>query len=114
MKRVLDVAEERTEDDLKQATIPVLSPCPGDESDQALRRYAKDWIRKQGRYSVEAKFHKFKPSERIAWKYDDGTEDLLYGAIVLTWWDRPELTADERQELEWRRSQEEKKRRFSD
>lgn len=105
--RILPEFSVTSEGDLHQATIPVSDANPGDDTDQALRRYARDWIKKQGRYSVEAKFQKFKPSDHKVWQHDDGKETRLHGAIILTWWPQPELSDFEqleRMQRERRRS----------
>lgn len=87
------------EDDLYIATIPVVRENPGDRTDKALRRYARDWIRKQGSFSVEDAFEKFKPEHRVCWDHDDGSKTPIAGAIRLTWWERPALSDREKLEL---------------
>jgi hypothetical protein len=91
-QRILPECVVTSEGDLHQATIPVAGTNPGDETDQAMRRYARDWVKKQGKYSVEVKFQKFKPSDKKVWQYDDGRETPIVGAIILTWWPQPELS----------------------
>lgn len=87
------------EDDIYIATIPVQRENPGDRADRALRKYARDWVRKQGNFSVEDAFEKFKPEQRVCWDHDDGRQTPIAGAIRLTWWKRPELSDREKLEL---------------
>ena len=87
------------EGDLYIVTIPVQTENSGDRTDRALRKYARDWVRKQGSYSVEDAFEKFKPEHRVCWDHDDGTKTPIAGAIRLTYWERPELSPREKLEL---------------
>lgn len=93
------MADAQEEGDLRTATIPVVFELSGDTADQALRKYARDWIRKQGEFSVDARFKKMKNQ---SWWDDDGKETRICGAIVLTWWPRPKLSDEEKRDLEWR------------
>lgn len=103
-ERVLPVLVDPTEEgDLCQVSIPVTAENPADKADQALRRYSKDWIKKQGRFNVEAKFQ---PLKNKSWFDDEGKETPLVGLIVLTWWPQPELSEFDK----WEREKAERKR----
>ena len=96
--RILPVLGESSEEgDLCQASIPIIHENPADKTDIALRRYSKDWIRKQGAFSVEVKFQ---PMRGKSWFDDEGKETPLCGLIILTWWPQPELTEHEKWERE--------------
>lgn len=97
--RVLPECTIAHEDDLYIASIPVQRENPGDKADRALRKYARDWLRKQGDFHVEDAFETFKPEQRVVWDCDDGSKIRLTGAIRLTWWERPPLSDRERLEL---------------
>tara|TARA_R110002126_G_scaffold416_11_gene2847 strand:+ start:130 stop:510 length:381 start_codon:yes stop_codon:yes gene_type:complete len=87
-ERILPECGDKVEEgDLCRVSIPVLGENFGDSTDAVLRRYAKDWVKKQGRFNVEATFRKAKTS--ITWESDDGTKTPLYGVIILSWWPRP-------------------------
>ena len=97
-KRIIPaIAESAEEGDLCQASIPISAENPADKTDQALRRYSKDWIKKKGRFNVEAKFQAMKGK---SWYDDDGKETPLHGLIVLTWWPQPELSEFDKWERE--------------
>jgi len=103
-ERILPVLADSTEEgDLCQASIPVRAENPADKADQALRRYAKDWIKKQGRFNVEAKFQ---PVKNKSWYDDENNETPLTGLIVLTWWPQPELSDFDK----WEREKAERRR----
>jgi len=96
-----DVMEDK---DFSQVSIPVGAPNLADRTEQALRKYSKDWIRKQGRNTVDAKYL---PCRGRSWYDDDGTETPLSGIIILSWWPKPELTELEQWEKDkYRRKKE--------
>jgi hypothetical protein len=83
--RILAESETTESDDLCQARIPVASPNPADRKDVVMRKYAQDWVKQRGDFTVEARFES---AIGKSW-YDDKEEIPLYGIIVLTWW-KPE------------------------
>jgi len=86
--RVLPVVSLQEESDLYIAKIPVRHRNPGDKGDVALRRYAADWIRKSGkRLGVDVRFQEMKGQ---FWHDGEGGEIPIVGALVLTWWQKPE------------------------
>ena len=86
--RILPKSQETEEDDLCQAMIPITRPNPAEKTEQTLRRYAKDWVKRRGDFAAEAKFQKAEGDFRF-WRDEDGTETPLYGILVLTWWKAP-------------------------
>ena len=94
-----ETASSFSEGDLHQVSIPILAANPGDGTDQTLRRYAKDWVKKQGAFNVESKFQ---PLKGKSWIDDEGKETPLHGLIELTWWPQPALTEHEKWEREKR------------
>lgn len=103
--RILPVVADSTEEgDLCIVSIPVKMENPADKTDQALRRYSKDWIKKQGSFNVESRFQ---PLKNQAWYDDDGNQEcFVIGLIVLTWWPQPELSEFEK----WEREKAERRR----
>lgn len=102
--RILPVLAESTEEgDLCQVKVPVRLENPADKADMALRKYSRDWIKKQGKFNVEAKYQAL---QNQSWFEDDGTEIPLVGLLVLTWWPQPELTEFEK----WEREKAERRR----
>jgi hypothetical protein len=88
--RILPVAALTSDADLHIAKIPVRMFNPGDKKDVTLRRYAADWIRKAGeRIGVDARFEEMRGQ---VWHQDDGEEIPIVGAVVLTWWQKPEMS----------------------
>jgi hypothetical protein len=92
--RVVDWAERTSEGDLHIARIPVRFVESSDRTDQALRRYCKDWIRGQSKeLAVDARFQPLSGQEAIF--HDDRKEPhqtfTICGVLVLKWWPRPEL-----------------------
>lgn len=88
--RILPVAARTSDADLHIAKIPVRMLNPGDKKDVTLRRYAADWIRKSGeRIGVDARFEEMRHQ---FWHQDDGEEIPIVGAMVLTWWQKPEMS----------------------
>jgi hypothetical protein len=98
-ERVLPVADtDIKEGDFRRVTIPVQRENPGDKTDQTLRRYAKDWIKKQGSFNVECRFQPL-PSGAI-YTAPDGKQCPVSGVIDLSWWPQPELSEYEKWERE--------------
>tara|TARA_R110002126_G_scaffold100926_1_gene232727 strand:- start:4 stop:384 length:381 start_codon:yes stop_codon:yes gene_type:complete len=96
--RVLErTATVVSEGDLHQVTIPILAANPADATDQTLRRYAKDWVKKQGAFNVESRFQ---PLKGKSWFDDEGKGTPLHGLIELTWWPQPDLSDFEKWERE--------------
>jgi hypothetical protein len=93
------VAEHTTEGDLTRVTIPVREVNPADRTDRAMRQYASDWIRKHGKFTVDARYQKLVWQ---SWFDDSGAATPLAGVIVLQWWPQPELTEMEQWERESR------------
>ena len=88
--RIMPVAATHAEADLHIAKIPVRMHNPGDKKDVTMRRYAADWIRKSGeRIGVDARFEEMRGQ---FWHQEDGEQIPVVGALVLTWWQKPEIS----------------------
>lgn len=62
----------------------------GDKTDQALRRFAADWLRTHTKEcSVDTKFEKLPPGVSY---YQEGKEEHVVAVLILSWWPRPPMS----------------------
>ena len=89
--RVLNAAMLSSEGDFSKAEVPVQEPNPGDKKDMTLRKYAKDWLRRQSNeIGIDVRFESLPP--RTSFYDSKGREVPVMGVIVLSWWPRKETT----------------------
>jgi hypothetical protein len=112
--RVVEWAEHTAADDLHSARIPVKFVDETDKTDAALRRYAKDWLKKrEDRVAVDTRFQPLRGAE-ATFTDDEGNTFPICGVILLRWWPKPELSEKELREIEWFAAQTRKRAQFSD
>jgi len=103
--RVLSVAEEIAEGDFHSAKIPVREVLPSDLQETALRRFARDWVRRKLKdVGVDARLEKLPAG--AGWEDDEGKVTPVQAAIILSWWPRPPEPLFDR----WKREVANKKR----
>jgi len=92
--RILPHCEQTTEDDVTKVLIPVARQNSGDMKDVAMRRFAKDWVKRNapGRVGVEARFVELGVGVSF---YHAGEEYPVVAQIEITWWAKPEKSEDE-------------------
>lgn len=87
--RVLRAAEIIHEGEFTRARIPVRLLNTGDKVDIALRRYASDWVKLRcPNHASDTRFEKLPAGTSY---FQGGKETPITGAIVLSWWPRPEV-----------------------
>lgn len=92
------------EGDITKIQIPVREINPGDKTDSVLRRFAKDWIRRQieDHIGIDARFERL-PANTAFFHEDE--EVRVVAALTITWWPRkevPELEQLKRQQKNWK------------
>ena len=102
--RVIPDCLTSVEGDITKIQVPVREITPGDKTDSVLRRFAKDWVRRQidDHIGIDARFEKLPPN--TAYFYDD-KEVPVVAALAITWWPKkpePELEQLKRQQKEWK------------
>jgi len=112
--RIVGWAEESSADDLHTARIPVKFVDESDKTDTFIRRYAKDWLKKQkGRWAVDTRFQPLQGAEAV-FTDDDGKSFPICGVILLRWWPKPDLSDEDRKEIEWFAAQKIKRAKYGD
>jgi len=112
--RIVPWADVEEVGDLCMARIPVRFVEASDKTETFIRRYVKDWLKKQQeRLAVDTRFLPMRGPEAV-FTDDEGITFPIAGVLHIRWWPKPELSEQELREIEWFAAQQKKRERYSD